>query len=344
MDPHVPDADLVLRAYRGPEDHPAMNDVANAVRASNGDPDYGTVADMDNYYGHLEHADLPRDCALVELDGRVVAYCRASWQPMADGTGQVDCIMNVDPALRGTGIEDLLLDHALQRAADHVATARQTVTTRVLGFANGTDPGQRRRLESRGFVLTRRYAQLIRPTLDDIPNVPIPSPLEIRPIDPQDRAMHRRVFEADARAFADSYGQEATSEAAWAAFIGSPNLDPTLWRVAFDGETVAGQILNFMDEADADGTRLGMTEAISVQPEYRRRGLARALLAASLGAVRDAGATRAGLGVDTQNPNEALTLYEDLGFRITGEMFEYELRATLPAPGSESDSDARRPR
>jgi ribosomal protein S18 acetylase RimI-like enzyme len=68
-----------------------------------------------------------------------------------------------------------------------------------------------------------------------------------------------------------------------------------------------------------------MTEAISVQPEYRRRGLARALLAESLRAVRDAGGTSAGLGVDTENPNEALTLYENLGFRIAGETFEYEL-------------------
>lgn len=338
MDPKLAHPNLILRAYRGPEDHAAMNDVANAVRAFNGDPDIGTVADMDNYYGHLEHADLPRDCALVELDGRVVAYCRASWQPMADGTGQVDCILNVDPPLRGIGIEDLLLDHALQRASILMATARRTMTTRVLGFATGKDPEQRKRLEARGFVLNRRYAQLVRPTLEDIPDLPIPSPFEIRPIDPLDRAVHRRVFEADARAFAESYGQEATSEAMWEAFIEAPIFNPTLWRVAFDGDAIAGQILNFMEPAKDDGTRLGMTEAISVQPEYRRRGLARALLAASLRAVRDAGATSAGLGVDTQNPNDALTLYEDLGFRITGEMFEYELRTPLPSPSPGPDT------
>ncbi|MEO8470450.1 MAG: GNAT family N-acetyltransferase [Chloroflexota bacterium] len=338
MDPKLANPNLLLRAYRGPEDHPAMNDVANAVRASNGDPDYGTVADMDNYYGHLEHADLPRDCALVELDGRVVAYGRTSWQPMADGTGQVDCVMNVDPGLRGIGIEELLLDQALRRASVLVAAADRTQTTRVMGFATGTDPEQRQRLEARGFVLTRRFAQLIRPALDDIPDLPMPSPFEIRPIDPQDRAMHRRVFEADARAFAGSYGQEATSEALFDAFINAPIFNPSLWRVAFDGETIAGQILNFMDEADDDGTRLGMTEAISVQPEYRRRGLARALLAASLRAVRDAGATRAGLGVDTQNPNEAQTLYEDLGFRVVSEMFEYELRSRLPRPAGNLDT------
>jgi ribosomal protein S18 acetylase RimI-like enzyme len=314
---------LVLRAYRGPDDHPAMNRVANAVRAFNDDAERGTVADMDNYYGHLEHADLPRDCVLAELDGEVVAYGRASWQPMADGSGVVECISNVDPANRGLGIEDRLLDHALARAADLIGAFGTTVQSRMVVFVTGHDEGQRTLLVSRGFAIARRYAQLVRPSLDDIPDMPLPVPFEIRPIPPGDRAMHRRVFEADARAFADSHGQEAVSDAQWDAFIGQPSFDPTLWRVAFDGDAIAGQILNFMAEPAEDGTRLGMTEAISVQPEYRRRGLARALLAQSLRAVRDAGATAAALGVDTQNPNEALSLYDSLGFRIVSETFEY---------------------
>ncbi len=47
------------------------------------------------------------------------------------------------------------------------------------------------------------------------------------------------------------------------------------------------------------------------------------MLAESLRIVRDAGATRAALGVDQQNPNEAQTLYERLGFRVTVEELEY---------------------
>ena len=41
-----------------------------------------------------------------------------------------------------------------------------------------------------------------------------------------------------------------------------------------------------------------------------------------IGAPDLLGATRAALGVDQQNPNEAQTLYERLGFRITMEDFE----------------------
>ena len=315
---------LVLRAYRGPEDHPAMTRVAAAVRAFNGDADLGTVADMDNHYAHLDQVELPQDCALVERDGVVVAYGRASRQPLANGDGRVDCILNIAPAARGRGVEELLVGHALRRSAELIGRAGGTPISRAVFFVTAGDIDQMLVLEKRGLVRVRRDAQLIRPTLDDIPNLPIPAPLAIRPIDPADRAMHRRIFEADARAFADSYGQEAPSEAGFAEFVASPSFDPRLWRVAFDGQRIAGQILSFMGDAAPDGSRIGWTEAISVQPEYRRRGLARALLAESLRAVRDAGATAAGLGVDTQNPNQALTLYESLGFRIVSEMFEYE--------------------
>ena len=324
MDVMTSSPTLVLRAYRGPEDHPAMTRAAAAVRAINGDAELGTVADMDNHYAHLEHADLPRDCALVELDGDVVAYGRASWQPLATGDSRVDCILNIDPAASGRGVEELLVGHALRRSAEIIRERGQELTMRAIFFVTGRDTAQLRVVESRGLSRVRRAAQLVRPTFDDIPDLPIPAPLGLRPIDPADRAMHRRVYEASARAFADSYGQEAPSDANFDEFVHMPGFNPSLWRVAFDGDVIAGQILSYMGDRAPDGSRIGWTEAISVQPEYRRRGLARALLAASLRAVRDAGATSAGLGVDTQNPNQALRLYESLGFRIVSEMFEYE--------------------
>ena len=138
--------------------------------------------------------------------------------------------------------------------------------------------------------------------------------------------MHRRVWEASARAFAQSYGEEAPTEADYRRWLAFPEFNPPLWRVAFHGDQIAGQILNYLDSTpDPDGGRLGWTESITVQPEFRRRGLARALLAASLRAVRDAGATKAALGADLQNPNHAATLYQSMGFRIASIDHEYRL-------------------
>jgi mycothiol synthase len=323
----VVDADAVprLRAYRGPADHPAMARVVSEVRGFNGQADRGTVAEMDNHYAHLEHADLPRDCALVELEGQVVAYGRASWEQTITGHNEVACILNIDPAARGRGVEQLLLRHALARAEEIVDGFAPKQATRVVTFVGGRDDALRAAVEEAGFRRLRDSGQLIRPNFDDIPEIPLPDGFEIRPIDPGDRAMHRRVFDAAARAFAQSYGEQAQTEAQYAEFLGQPNFDPTLWRVAFHGDDIAGQILNFMAEPEPDGTRVGWTESISVQREFRRRGLARALLAESLRTVRDAGATQAALGVDMQNPNRAQALYESLGFRVVSTTSDYQL-------------------
>ncbi|MEZ0239584.1 MAG: GNAT family N-acetyltransferase [Chloroflexota bacterium] len=295
------------------------------VRADNGDADLGTVAELDNHYAHLEHADLPRDCALVELDGVEVGYGRASWEETITGDLEVQCIINIAPAGRGRGAEQLLLRHALARAEELIGEIGGDRPTRLAAYVVDRDAALRATMEAAGFHKVRQSASLVRPTFDDIPDLPLPDGFEIRPIDPLDRTMHRRVFDASTRAFANSHGEIAQTENQFQGFLEQPTFDPTLWRVAFRGEDIAGQILNYMGETAPDGSRTGFTEGISVQPEFRRRGLARALLAESLRAVRDAGATQAVLGVDMQNPNQARDLYESMGYRIVSITHEYQL-------------------
>jgi len=316
----------VLRAYQGPQDHPLMTPVANAVRAHNGDPEVGTVADMDNYYSRFDQERLLRDCALVEVDGRVVAYGRFSWESMATGDEIVSGVLNVDPRYRGGQIEGLLLGHAIERAEElAIALSAGRGIPLSVGVTD-RDPELRAAAEALGFRPVRQFAHLVRPNLEAIPEIPLPAGFAVRRIPADDQAMHRRVWEASARAFQGSWGEEVPTERDYQRWLESPDFDPPLWRVAFHGEEIAGQILNYLDaQRDPDGGRLGWTESISVQPEFRRRGIARALLAESLRAVRDAGATRAALGADLQNPNEAATLYQSMGFRIVSVNHEYRL-------------------
>jgi GNAT superfamily N-acetyltransferase len=302
-----------------------MNRVANAVRVLNGDPNLSSVADIDNHYAHLENADLPRDCTLVELDGRVVAYGRASRVELITGDQQVECIMNLEPDARGRGIEELLLGHALRRAEEIVAEFGRDRAIAVTAFVMSRDESQRVAVEAAGFSRIRSGVQLIRPNLEDIPDISLPDGFEIRPIEASDGAMHRRVWEAAARAFANSYGEQAQTEDQYERWLTSDEFDPPLWRVAFHGDDVAAQILNYLGESEPDGSRTGFTESISTQPQFRRLGLARALLAESLRTVRDAGATRAALGADSLNPNRAQSLYESMGFRVVATTYDYRL-------------------
>jgi mycothiol synthase len=333
---------LTLRRYRGPEDHAEMNRVANLVRVASGNPSNGTVEEMDAYYRSLDAEALPADCAIVELDGTVVAYGRTSWQDLSTGDAEVISFMNVDPSRAGQGIEDRLMERALARASSLAETRGAGRTTYLRMFIGDRAAAEMRAAEAAGLRRVRAGATLIRPSIEDIPEIPMPDGYETRPIAADDHEMIRRVWIADGRAFAETWGHELPTEQAFQAWLSDPNFNPPLWRVAFHGDDIAGQILNYLAEPEPDGGRIGWTEAISVQPEHRRRGLARALLAASLRAVRDAGATRAALGVDSHNPNQAQVLYESMGYRVVSVTYTYELGlpvAGTPGPGSPGPRD-----
>ena len=53
---------------------------------------------------------------------------------------------------------------------------------------------------------------------------------------------------------------------------------------------------------------------VSVRRPWRKRGLARALLAESFRALRERGIHDACLGVNADNPSGAVALYESVGF------------------------------
>ena len=50
---------------------------------------------------------------------------------------------------------------------------------------------------------------------------------------------------------------------------------------------------------------------------WRKQGLAKALIARSLLALKERGMTEAALGVDAQNTSGATHLYELMGYRVT---------------------------
>ena len=107
---------------------------------------------------------------------------------------------------------------------------------------------------------------------------------------------------------------------------GRAELDTDLWVVAWDGDQVAGVVQNWVwpEENERLGVSRGWLEHISVRRPWRRRGLARAMTAASLVKLRERGLAEAMLGVDSENPNGALGLYEGLGFGVYSRATAYE--------------------
>ena len=189
------------------------------------------------------------------------------------------------------------------------------IAKRLESWASEGQPGRVSLLESEGYRAARYSFEMVRPTLDDIPEMPLPDRIEIRPMQPE---QYRQVWDADSEAFRDHWGAMDESDEQYMRLFSGERFRPELWRVAWDGDEVAGvvivQILTTLNEAT--GTRRGLLAGVSVRRQWRRRGLARALVADSLRGLRSAGMTSATLGVDSENPTGALGVYESTGFRV----------------------------
>ena len=160
----------------------------------------------------------------------------------------------------------------------------------------------------------RRFATLVRPDLEAVADAPLPDGLETRPV-PRDERLLRRIWEAEVEAFRDHFGAREPTEADYAAFLDEPGQDLALWFIAFDGEEVAGGVRCNI-KVTPEGIREGWLDPVFTRRAWRRTGVARALIARSLVGLREHGADRAALGVDLQNPHQALRLYESSGFRV----------------------------
>ena len=98
--------------------------------------------------------------------------------------------------------------------------------------------------------------------------------------------------------------------------MATPDLDPSLWLVAWDGDQVAGAAINVIHKSECGERDIwGETDDLFVRRPRRRRGLGRALLVGSLHLFKARGLTTAGLGVDAENLSGALRLYEGLRYR-----------------------------
>ncbi len=80
---------------------------------------------------------------------------------------------------------------------------------------------------------------------------------------------------------------------------------------------MVGSVLNYIDHDynQKFNRKRGWTEEITTHRDWRRRGIARALIVRSMHMHKAKGMTEVALGVDTNNPTGALKLYESLGYQ-----------------------------
>ena len=313
---------LSFRRLRLPDDLVPLSEMHNRATAADGLEERESPEEWDTWFSHPSGFDPMVDCLVGEIDGAIVAYGQTRASDDNDGGRNYSCGGEVDIDYRGRGIGRAVLRHNLRHQRDRarreaaaMGAAAAPIERRLESWAFESQPRRIRLLESEGFAVVRWFFEMLRADLNDVVPLPMPEGLEMRPVLPEH---HRRIWAADIEAFRDHWGASEESEEAFERFFGGAEFRPELWRVAWDGDEVAGVVMNRIQTTfnEETGERRGLLAGVSVRRRWRRRGLARALVAESLAALRDAGMTSAVLGVDAENPTGALGVYEANGFAV----------------------------
>jgi mycothiol synthase len=262
---------------------------------------------------HTRNFNLARDVLVAEVDGRIVGEVETHIG-IRDGTAVHEFQAWVHPDDRRRGIGRALVRWVERRAREAASEWPGPEPHEMGTWVDSTVAGGTALLESEGYRRVRHGFMMVRSLSEPIPEAPLPYGLEIRPVVESD---HRQIWEADDEAFRDHWAAVQRSEEDFERWFTMPNLDTSLFRVAWDGDEVAGSVFTLIwpEENEKLGLSRGWLEHISVRRPWRKRGLATALIAETLRMFRDRGLAEGALGVDSENPTGALHLYESLGFR-----------------------------
>ncbi len=310
--------------YRGIRDEADYEALATLIAACNLHDGIDYLPDATRLRLDLQQriaAEPARDVRLAELDGRLVGF-GAVRREVRGGSPVYFLFGAVHPEVRRQGLGTAILARNEARlreiAAEHgTETGREFAT-----WADTREGGAAELFAANGFRPIRFYAGMRRSVEGELPVAQLPDGLEIRPVE---LAHHRAIFEADNEAFRDHWGHREQDDSDFERLFADPELDTSLWRVAWEGDEVAGSVQTFVyaTENEQVGARRGWLEHVSVRKPWRRRGLGRALIVSAMEALRERGMAEAMLGVDSDNPTGALQLYESLGFEVVERGVQY---------------------
>ena len=320
--PRIPG--LRFRHFRAGRDFGHMANILRASAEVDGTERADTPEELETLFAHLTNCDPYTDMIFAEVDPgdvrdpEVIGYSRGAWRTEGSGERWYSLFVRILPRWRGQGIGRAILGWMEERLREVATGHPPEIKKYLLIFVSQGETYLAALLEETGYQPGRYAFEMLRPDLENIPDTPLPEGFEVRPVLPEH---YRAIWDADIEAFRDHWGfTELTEEDYQGWLVDTTTFQPELWQVAWDIATnqVAGQVRTYIDHEQNKlyHRQRGWTEFISVRRPFRRRGLARALIARSLRVQKQAGMTESALGVDSENLSGATRVYEDCGFRV----------------------------
>lgn len=261
--------------------------------------------------------DLSKDARVIETNGQIVGY-GIIYEVLNDGRIMFDGY--VHPAYTDRGLGTQLLRWTETRARERIPDFPETMQVYMRTNLFGDAGKAHTLLRAEGYTVVRHLWRM-EIGLDEPPAAPQwPRPIRVRTFVPgQDEyatwQTMNRMFETDWEYVPVPFDEWLATK------INDAPFDESLWFLAIDEERndqIVGMARgNYRQE-------IGWIRTLGVIPDWRRRGVATALLQHSFGEFYKRGKRRVGLGVDAQNPTGATQLYERAGMHAAQVFTAYD--------------------
>lgn len=247
-------------------------------------------------------------------------------------------LFNHDPFVHGYGwsrvhsdydvdeIQRQLLDWLEQRTSQDIVKAPADAAVSVYHGVLSTNHDLAKRVTDHGFSLVRHFWRMVIELADYTPQpVQLPDGLIIRPYDPATELP--ALVHAVRDSFRDHWGYlESPFEQElkhWQDMIArEPNYDPSLFFIACDGDQIAGVAMCW--KHITEDPKMGWVGTLGVCRQWRRKGLAKALLYHAFNEFSNRGQARVGLGVDASSLTGATKVYADVGMKPVRQFDRYQ--------------------
>lgn len=320
---------LAFRYFSGEDDYQLKLDLWTAAREFNHFDWAATLEDVKNDEKWRSHFDITRQQLYAEVNGQPVGYMEFNWNQETHPDVRAHYINLCIPEAHWQGdLPRLMLDFCEKHVAAMTSSLPRDIPDVFQVWKKQSAEKQVAFFKANGYQPARYFFEMTRPIDLPLEEHRLPAGLEIRPALPQD---YRKIWDANQEAFKDHWGYAPSEEGQFEVWMEDRLCRPELWKIAWDGDEVAGQVGNFLDEKENAeyGRKRGYTEAISVGRKWRGRGVAKALIAASIRMFKEMGMEETCLGVDAENQNGALKLYQRMGYQEEPAMTSMVLRKKI---------------
>lgn len=253
-----------------------------------------------------------------DTDSSLVGLAWVTTPPQVEDESRVFLWGEVHPRYRGRGLGSFLL-HWMEQRGEQILAALPGSQPRLLRASCPDFLRDRVALyEKHGFYAARYSDHMRRKLSQPIPGAVFPADVRLVGWRPE---MAGLVLDALNDAFYDHWGFFPISPETWRLrYLDHPHFRPDMsfLVLAEDENPVVGFCVNLVntEENQSTGVSQAWIQEVGVRRRWRKRGIAGALVCASLQAFRANGFDYAGLAVDADNLTGAQRIYQRLGFEL----------------------------